>query len=169
MKKKFKLIGTAVLVLLLLNPPPVFRPKRDAAVLGLTLPALCLAGFLVSLAAAVTGSNSAEAVPSPSGLTGWIAAILLSLSTGFLEEAYFRVYLPQRILGLNLNRLSAFVISGLVFALCHTYGGPWSFANALLAAFVLSLAYIKSSSFLGIAVAHGLYNIFVFLTVTLEW
>jgi membrane protease YdiL (CAAX protease family) len=51
----------------------------------------------------------------------------------------------------------------LIFGLCHAYEGPWGFANALLAGAFLSLIYIKTASFHGVALSHGLYNILVYL------
>ena len=170
-------LPAVVLILLLLESPPLFRPKRDFLVLAAALPALILAGFLVSLAAAFTGFLPPEEIKPPGGIQGWAAAILLSLSIGALEEAFFRVYLPERIMGFqqaesrraggetSRSAAPAFIASAVVFAFCHAWEGPWGIANALLASFALSIAYIKSGSFYGIALAHGLYNIFVFLTV----
>ena len=158
-----------ILILLLLEKPLPLRPKKDLAVLTITLSALCLTGFLVSLAAALTGFFPPGGAPPPGSISAWIAVILLSLSTGCLEEAYFRVYLPKRILELKQDSLwTAYLVPALVFALCHAHEGPWSVINALLAAFALSFIYIKSSSFAGIAFAHGLYNIFVYLTSALK-
>ena len=179
-------IPALILILLLAEKKPCINPKKIFMVLAAALPALIATGYLAALAAAKTGFSQSVKIPQPAGLPGWIGAILLSLSTGALEEAYFRLYLPERILELfpdhnaesgilkkeGQTRVSrsvaaAFVISGLLFALCHAYEGLWGAVNALLASLVLSLAYIKSSSFFGIALAHGLYNVFVFFTVTL--
>ena len=172
-------LPAVVLIILLLESPILFRPKRDLIVFAAALPALFLTGFLVSLAAAVTGFLPPEKIRPPGGIQGWTAAILLSLSIGALEEAFFRVYLPERIMGLqqaesakagkktSRSAAPAFIVSAFIFALCHAWEGPWGIANALLASFVLSIAYIKSGSFPGIALAHGLYNIFVFLSVSL--
>jgi len=161
-----------ILVLLLLEKKPSLRPKTGVLTLAVTLPALCIAGFLVSALSALTGFFPPQAVPAPAGAAGWAAAVLLSLCTGCLEEAYFRAYLPERIrLAMHGARAmkqsaerNAFLISALVFALCHAYEGPWGFLNALLAALVLSVAYSKSESLPGIALAHGLYNILVYLS-----
>ena len=178
-----------ILILLLSEKKPLFHPKKDPLVLFAAFAALVATGFFAALAADKTGFSPPMDIPQPVGLLGWIGVILFSLSIGALEEAYFRLYLPLRILELfparsasaeysaDLGRTEAggpdrtghtitvaFVLSGLTFALCHAYEGPWGIANALLASFVLSFAYIKSSSFPGIALAHGLYNVFVFLT-----
>ena len=165
-------LPACILILLLYNKPLPIKPKKDVFVTAITLPILCLIGFLVSLAAALTDFFSTiEGIPSPSDLIQWVAAILLSFGTGFLEEAFFRLYLPWRLLEMrqfpnnppgSQLLFNAYATSAIIFALCHIGSGPWAITNALLAAAVLSIAYIKSSSFMGIALAHGLYNIFVF-------
>ena len=166
-------IPALILILLLLGKKQPFCPKKDILTLAAVLPALVLTGFLVSFFAGLTGYVPSVEIVPPSGITGWIAVVLLSLSTGFLEEGYFRCYLPERLLEQWPSRtpravVSAFAVSGLIFALCHAYEGPWGTANAVLAACILSFAYIKSSSFPGIALAHGLYNIFVYISATLN-
>jgi len=169
-----------ILILLLLKKKPSIYIKRDLIITAAALAALCITAFLVSLAATLTGFYPPKAVSPPSGVLGWIGIILLCLSTGCLEEAYFRYYLPERILAANLQRsvqqlpalaakLPAYLISALVFAFCHVSYGPWGFINALLAALVLSMIYIKSSSFPGIAGAHGLYNIFVYISAIFKY
>jgi membrane protease YdiL (CAAX protease family) len=161
-----------ILVLLLLGEKPHFRLKIDFLVLAASLPALVLAGFGASYVAAWTGHVPPDTIAPPQGTAGWIAAVLLSFSTGFLEEAYFRVYLPRRLVEFkqdsgSFSVVSSFVISGVIFALCHVYEGPFGVVNAALAAAILSLAYSKSGSFWGIAMAHGLYNCLVFLSAAL--
>jgi membrane protease YdiL (CAAX protease family) len=102
--------------------------------------------------------------------------IFFSLGIGCLEEGYFRYYLPQRIRQIREEQglipaypdAVPFLVSALIFAFCHAYEGPWGFTNALLAALALSVIYAKSLSFPGIALAHGLYNIFVYLSVSLN-
>ena len=155
-----------ILIMLLMEKKPSFSVKRDLFTAVIAFAVLCSTGFLVSLAAAQTGFVPPE-VPPPEGTLGWTAAILLSLSTGCLEEAYFRYYLPERIRSLKPGK-TAYLVSALVFALCHVYEGPWGFINALAAALALSLVYIKTSSFPGIAGAHGLYNIFVFFSAAVK-
>ena len=162
-------IPALILILLLLGKKPLFRPKTAFLTLAAALPALVLTGFLVSYCAMRTGYTPPDPIKPPDGILGWIAAITLSLSTGFLEEAYFRVYLPRRLMEQNTEKTTrsvvyAFMGSGLIFSLCHAYEGPFGIVNAIMAALVLSLAYIKSSSFPGIALAHGLYNCLVFLS-----
>jgi len=147
-----------ILILLLLKKPLPFCPKKDLITAALCLPVLCLTGILVSLAAAFSGFYPPHEILPPEGIFPWIAVMLLSCSTGTLEELYFRIYLPIRILELKQDTpnlaekpilpaffSSAYLLPALLFAFCHAYQGPWAFINALLAAFILSIAYIKSN------------------------
>jgi len=143
---------------------PAFRPKRDLPVLGFAFPALCLLGFLVSFAAVRTGFPPPPVI-TPSGGPAWAGVILACLSVGYLEEAYFRVYLPVQCAG--FGRFTGFWFPVLLFSLCHVYEGPWGFANAFLAALFLSAVYRKTLSFHGIALAHGLYNVFAYVVMTI--
>ncbi|MDR1306005.1 MAG: CPBP family intramembrane metalloprotease [Treponema sp.] len=102
-------------------------------------------------------------MPVPDNPLAWAAAVCGSLTTGYLEESYFRVYLPRRLLSAARGPVTAFAVPALIFGLCHAYEGPWGFANALLAGAFLSLIYIKTASFHGVALSHGLYNILVYL------
>ncbi|MDR0599828.1 MAG: CPBP family intramembrane metalloprotease [Treponema sp.] len=162
-------IPALILIALLLerdrfNP---FRPgKGDLPVLALCLPVLCLTGFLTALAAQVTGLFPGKEIPAPRGSFPWTSVILTSLCAGYLEEGYFRLYLPRRFLNAGLGTLKSFAVPVLVFGLLHAWEGPWGFANALLAGLFLSLVYNKTASFHGIALAHGLYNTLVYLAAS---
>jgi len=149
----------------LLYSGPAFRPKRDLPVLGLALPALCLLGFLASFAAVRTGFPPPP-VLTPSGYFAWAGVLLACLTTGYLEEAYFRVYLPVQCAA--FGRFTGFWFPVLLFSLCHVYEGPWGFANAFLAALFLSFIYRKTLSFHGIALAHGLYNAFAYVMLSIK-
>jgi membrane protease YdiL (CAAX protease family) len=174
-------IPALLLVLFLLGEGDfrLFRPRKgDLAVLGISFPGLCFTGFLTALAAALTGLVPGKDLSAPAGLHSWIRVIAGSLSAGYLEETYFRVYLLRRLPGLFQGKTAEHVFSRenlgripfpvLLFAFCHIYEGPWGFVNALLAGVFLSLVYIKTSSLHGIALAHGLYNITVYLRAALE-
>jgi membrane protease YdiL (CAAX protease family) len=156
-----------VLLRLQQDPIPLGFRKRDLRETALCLPGLCITGVLVSLAAGLAG-NPGKPVPAPDNPLSWAAAVFGSLTTGYLEESYFRVYLPRRILSAGPGFVTAFAVPALIFGLCHAYEGLWSFANALLAGTFLSLVYIKTASFHGIALAHGLYNILVYLHAALS-
>jgi len=169
-------ITALILFLLLLGKSPegktalcegaVFRPAREFLALGLCFPALFLTGYLVSLLAAFTGFAPFP-VPLPGGALAWAAVILASLCTGYLEEACFRVYLPAQCR--KFGRDIGFWFPILLFSLFHVYEGLWGFINAFLAGFILSLAYRKTLSLHGIALAHGLYDITVYLMAAIEF
>jgi len=167
----FRMIPALILFLLLLGNSPegkaalyrsaVFSPARDFTAAAWSLPILLVSGFLVSFLAAVSGSPPFP-VPLPQGgAFAWAAVVLASLGTGYLEEAYFRVYLPPQCA--HFGRFAGFWFPIVLFSLCHVYEGVWGFINALLAGFSLSLVYRKTASLHGIALAHGLYNTAVFL------
>ncbi|MDR2702014.1 MAG: CPBP family intramembrane metalloprotease [Spirochaetaceae bacterium] len=143
----------------------VFRPARDFPALALCFPVLLLSGYLVSFLAAFSGFPPFP-VPFPAGALAWAVVVLASLSTGYLEEAYFRIFLPAQCA--FLGRFAGFWFPILLFGLCHAYEGLWGFINAFLAGFFLSLAYRKTLSLHGIALAHGFYNISVYLMAALD-
>jgi membrane protease YdiL (CAAX protease family) len=159
-----------VLVLLLMSgksaenslpaPPLGLRLARDAAALGLAFPVLCLLGVGASFLAEKTGFPAPPLI-RPQGVAAWVSVILACLTVGYLEEGYFRVYLPRQCA--VLGKAACFWFPVLLFGFCHLYEGPWGFANALLAAVMLSLVYRKTLSLHGIALAHGLYNITAYL------
>jgi len=163
-------IPALILFLLLLGKSPegnaalrqgvIFRPARDFSALALCLPILLLSGFFISFLADFSGFEPFP-VPLPGSALAWIVVILASLSTGYLEEAYFRVYLPAQCQ--QFGRIVGFWFPILFFSVFHVYEGLWGFINAFLAGFFLSLAYRRTLSFHGIALAHGLYNISVYL------
>ncbi|MDR2210622.1 MAG: CPBP family intramembrane metalloprotease [Spirochaetaceae bacterium] len=148
-----------VVILLKKNLPP---GKKDLSVGCICLPALCITGFLISLGA--SRYFPPPKLPVPSGPLAWTAVVFSSLTTGYLEEGYFRLYLPERLRRAALGPVKSLVIPILIFALCHAYEGPWGFTNALLAGTILSLGYRKMPGFHGIALAHGIYNILAYLS-----
>ncbi|MDR1929885.1 MAG: CPBP family intramembrane metalloprotease [Treponema sp.] len=93
--------------------------------------------------------------------------VLSSFTAGYLEESYFRWYLPARFRESGLSVPGSFLISTVLFSLCHVYEGPWGAANAALAGALLSLVFVRSRSIHGIALGHGLYNVFVFIVSAL--
>jgi membrane protease YdiL (CAAX protease family) len=87
---------------------------------------------------------------------------LSCLSTGYLEESYFRYYLLGKLEDFGLSPLVSILMGVLLFSFCHLYEGPWGVLNAFLAGTLLSLIFVRFRSLHGIALAHGLYNIFVY-------
>jgi membrane protease YdiL (CAAX protease family) len=154
------------------EPARFFRfARRDLYCFTLAFPALVLAGMGVSFAAMKSGVFPGVPVPTPESAAGWALAALSSLSAGFLEEGYFRVYLLER-LGRAQNGFSAgfeaIAASVILFSFCHWYEGLWGTVNAATAGLVLSLLFMRFRSFYGIALAHGLYNIGVYVFTALS-
>jgi membrane protease YdiL (CAAX protease family) len=50
----------------------------------------------------------------------------------------------------------------LLFSVCHLYEGPWGFLNAAISGILLAFIFLRYRSIHGIALAHGLYNVFVY-------
>jgi membrane protease YdiL (CAAX protease family) len=84
------------------------------------------------------------------------------LSTGYLEEGFFRFYLLSKLGETGIKNGTLVFVSTLLFSVCHIYEGPWGMLNAVLAGTFLSLMFLHFRSLHGIALAHGLYNAFVY-------
>jgi membrane protease YdiL (CAAX protease family) len=145
---------------------PVIKPQTaDGLSLAIALPGLFGIGLGLSLIAPIfTPDQQSLPVEAPRSLLACILMILSCLSTGYLEETYFRHYLSSRF---ELGGLPSYLgigISVLLFSLCHVYEGLWGTVNALLAGLLLSLVYRKYGALHGIAWAHGMYNAFVYTT-----
>jgi hypothetical protein len=127
-------------------------------------PALILTSFCVSAAAAFfPGLPQGFRVQGPSGIPALAVMFFSCLSTGYLEEGYFRYYLGKKFEELGLGPWTFTAVSTALFALCHLYEGPWGTMNSLLAALILALIYTRFRSLHGLALAHGLYNVVVYL------
>jgi membrane protease YdiL (CAAX protease family) len=137
-----------------------FRVK-DLAAFILSLPALILAALSVSLASNLMNIQ-ARALPLPSHAAGWILLSLSCLSTGYLEESYFRFYLLNKLEEAGSATGPGVLSSALLFAVCHIYEGPFGVLNSILAALILSFVYIRYRSLHGIALAHGAYNVIAY-------
>ena len=141
--------------------------KRDIFPLVTGLPALIIIGLFVSFLASFFSGYPDLAVPSkveaPAAVSGWIVMFFSCLGTGYLEESYFRYYLLTRLEASVPGAVLRIFISTVLFSLCHAYEGPWGIVNALLAGIILSVLFLRFRSLHGIALAHGGYNIFVYV------
>jgi len=88
---------------------------------------------------------------------------LSCLFAAYLEESYFRFYLLSKRHEMNMSDTSALLFSTALFSVCHIYEGPWGFTNAVLAGAFLGFIFLRYNSLHGIAIAHGMYNISVFV------
>ncbi|MDR1596292.1 MAG: CPBP family intramembrane metalloprotease [Treponema sp.] len=138
---------------------------RDLWSVLAALPALLLASLSVSLAAslfnAVPGGAPFESPPAE--ISAWVLTILSCLSTGYLEESFFRYYLYKKLTLFGLDAPRFILVSAALFSLCHLYEGPWGTLNACFAGLLLALIFTRFRALHGIALAHGLYNLLVYI------
>ncbi|GHV94026.1 hypothetical protein AGMMS50293_03460 [Spirochaetia bacterium] len=148
------------------NPSPgIGLPNSKDLLPGLIcLPALILIGFIIALISPYFSKTAGgPTLLPPYGAAAWIILSISCISTGYLEESFFRFYILSRREELGLNSSAAILVSVLSFAVCHLYEGPWGFLNAVLSGTVLAFVFLRYRSLHGIALAHGLYNIFVYI------
>jgi hypothetical protein len=138
--------------------------KKDVLPALITLPCLLLTGFTVAFVASRIGGTSAgAALLSPVTALEWIILCISCICAAYLEESFFRFYLLSRRKELNLNTSGALIISVALFSICHLYEGPWGFLNAVISGTLLAFIYLRYNSLHGVAIAHSVYNIFVFI------
>jgi len=147
----------------------IIRPGRKDLISGLiTLPCLLIISIAISFVSSYIGGSQARvSLNSPSTAPGWIVLCVSCVCAAYLEESYFRYYLLTRNDELNLNASSALVFSTVLFSICHIYEGPWGFLNAVLSGVFLCYIFLRYNSLHGTAIAHGLYNIFVYVANTI--
>ncbi|GHV81672.1 hypothetical protein AGMMS49991_02300 [Spirochaetia bacterium] len=92
-----------------------------------------------------------------------LVMVLSCFSTGYLEETYFRHYLLTWFREQGLHSAIGIGISVLLFSFCHVYQGLGGVLNAVMAGTLLGLIYKRYGSLHGLAWAHGLYNIFIYM------
>ncbi|GHU79794.1 hypothetical protein FACS189462_5550 [Spirochaetia bacterium] len=167
----FNIPSLALIWHLLLQPASRFSPQKkqlprfhlqDLYSALFALPALLLIGFSIALVSSRFGIPAGINIEAPSAISGWIVMALSCLSTGYLEESYFRYYLLGKLEAACHSPVTAVLAGVLLFSACHIYEGPWGVLNAFLAGTMLSLVFVRFRSIHGIALAHGLYNIFVY-------
>ena len=138
--------------------------KKDLIPAIICLPTLLIIGFtVVFIGSYLSGEASELIIIPPASSPGWVIICISCITTGYLEESYFRFYLLSRREELGLNSTTALLLSTAAFSFCHIYEGPWGFLNAVLAGIVLSFLFLRYNSLHGIALAHGLYNIIAYI------
>jgi membrane protease YdiL (CAAX protease family) len=138
--------------------------KNDVISAVLALPALILIGMTIGIVSSHVGEivYGSRLLP-PQDRISWIILVISCLSTGYLEESYFRFYLLSKRDEMGLGPHRAVVVSTLLFSVCHIYEGPWGFLNAALSGVLLSVIFLRFRSLHGIAFAHALYNVLIFV------
>ena len=141
------------------------RPyKRDLFPFAIGLPGLIIIGLFISLLVSFFSKlPPPPRVQAPANIPGWLVMVLSCLGTGYLEESYFRYYLLTKLENPIPQEALRVALSTVLFSLCHIYEGPWGILNAVLAGVLLSVLFFRYRSLHGIAWAHGVYNIFVYV------
>ncbi|MDR2792663.1 MAG: CPBP family intramembrane metalloprotease [Treponema sp.] len=109
---------------------------------------------------------------TPETVLGWLVLYFSCVSTGYLEESFFRFYLSDRLKAYGLY--PAMLMSSIGFAFCHVYEGPFGVVNALLAGVFLFFIFNKRKSGNGmqtlhaLAFAHGTYNALIYAAIALN-
>jgi len=137
--------------------------RKDMKSAVCAFPCLLAAGIIISLLSSYSGNVSVVYSQIPSTIPGWAVLCVFCMFSAYLEESYFRFYLLSKREELNLHAPGALVLSTIMFSVCHIYGGPWSFLNALISGSVLGFLFLRYNSLHGLAIAHGLYNITAYI------
>jgi membrane protease YdiL (CAAX protease family) len=141
-----------------------FSGRKDLPPLVIGFPCIILIGFTISLVSPIfAGGIESPRVESPGRAWEWIITVISCVTTGYLEESFFRYYLLEKFENSGAASGAGIFLAVLLFAFCHIYEGPWGVLNAVLAGFLLSFIFLHYRSLHGIALAHGLYNIFVYV------
>lgn len=95
-----------------------------------------------------------------------IALILItSLSIGYFEELFFRVYLIGEFGESGTGKIVIILLSSALFAGGHLYQGLIGAAGTFLIGVFLALQYLKRRNWHEIALAHGIYNFVIILLI----
>jgi len=141
------------------------RPgKKDLLSCVITFPCLLFTGLFVTIIGSyISGPSENITLNLPHSAVEWILLFVTCLLSAYLEESYFRYYLLSKREEFNLNAVSALAISVILFSICHIYEGPWGFLNAVISGTILGFMFLRYNSLHGIAIAHTLYNISVYI------
>jgi membrane protease YdiL (CAAX protease family) len=136
--------------------------KNALTAFVLSLAGLLAMGFCVSvLGSLFTSMPFSETPVIESPQEAWLVLAVSCLSTGFLEESFFRYYILRRLKKSDI--VWAPLFSSVLFAFCHLYEGFWGVLNAFLAGFLLCFMLRRRHSLAGIICAHGVYNLLVYV------
>jgi len=142
----------------------IIKPgKKDLISCLITFPCLLIIGFAVRAASSIIGGASTQTVQLPSTAIEWTIVCFSCVLFAYLEESYFRFYLLAKRDELHLGPLSSLIFSAALFSICHIYEGPWGFLNAVFSGAFLCFIFLRYNSLHGIAIAHALYNISIFI------
>ena len=105
----------------------------------------------------------APLIPTLTWELAWFPALILMVSTGFLEELLFRGLLQKTSLTLFSPTISLLFVSTL-FAVLHIgYASLADVAFVFSAGLLFGIIVYRTNSLLGVTIAHGLTNIGLFI------
>jgi len=164
------LIPALILIWLLITKTPkiefwAVRPgKKDLLSCAITFPCLLITGFVVTIIGSyISGPSESITLNLPSSAAEWILLFITCLLSAYLEESYFRFYLLTKREEFNLNTVSALALSVILFSVCHIYEGAWGFLNAVISGTILGFMFLRYNSLHGVAIAHTMYNISIYI------
>jgi membrane protease YdiL (CAAX protease family) len=141
--------------------------KKDLTCCIITLSGLLIIGLAIAFVSSYMSGPSAQVLLySPSTPAGWIVLCFSLIIAAYTEESFFRFYLLSRKDELKMSAAQALMFSVLLFSICHIYEGPWGFLNAALSGTFLCFIFLRYKSIHGISVAHGFYNIAIYIINT---
>jgi membrane protease YdiL (CAAX protease family) len=139
--------------------PGIRKPgRRDCFPFVLSLGSLLVTGLLVGMLLPPEEFTLAK----PSGITEWIKISIFCLLVGYWEEGLFRMYFLTICRRAGIPKYIGILLSSLVFAFCHYHEGIPGMINAGIAGLLLSVIYLETESYHGIALAHASYNILAY-------
>jgi membrane protease YdiL (CAAX protease family) len=147
------------------------KPGKKDLVCGLvTFLSLIIIGFVMAFVSSriisITMQHEAieqAAVHPPATALQWVVLVISCIVSAYVEESFFRFYILARRDELKLHASYALLLSVALFAICHIYEGPWGFLNSVLSGTLLCFMFLRYKAFHGITIAHGLYNVSVFV------
>ncbi|MDR2364137.1 MAG: CPBP family intramembrane metalloprotease [Spirochaetaceae bacterium] len=139
-------------------PKPGIQDLKTALI---TFPGLLIIGLCGSLGSLFFRDLFLPlSIEPPGNFFQWVVMAFSVLTTGYVEESYFRLYLLTRLGKTEPGKGVCFSV--LLFSLCHVYEGIPGVLNAALAGTFLSFIFLKFRSIHGLAWAHGAYNAAVY-------
>ena len=140
------------------------KPCKNDIISGLiAFPCLFITGFATALISQNIGPSPQVPAGFPSSVIDWTVVGISCILAAYLEESFFRYYLISKRKELNMGQVQVLIFSTLLFSVCHIYEGPWGFLNSIISGVILAFLFLRYQTLHGIAIAHGLYNIAVYV------
>jgi membrane protease YdiL (CAAX protease family) len=112
--------------------------------------------------------SSAAAVEIAAFDLGTLSVIVLLFScigTGFLEEIFFRLFLPFSLKLAGIPTALQIFLSSALFGLCHLWEGAFGILSAFLCGLFLCFVFLRHKSLIVISLGHAAYNFLVWLAL----